>query len=485
MKFDWLKARQTKYGAYSATYIIVVLACLVAVNYLADRYNKTFDATKDKLYSLSDQTLKILGDLDRDLKIYYFDQGQRFPEAQVTLVRYQNASHLVTVDYIDPDARPELAQAMNIRTYGTVMIEAGANREEATSTDEEDVTNAIIKLLKGEEKTACIVTGHGEADTSDTERAGFSAAESAIKDANYETQVVSLFENPEVPSNCTMLILPGPEKTYFEPELDVIKAYVEGGGRALIMLDNKASPDLVEMVSAWGVRVRDELVIELSPVGRIFGGGPLAALVGDYESHPITEVMGNTVSLLPMSRGVEAGDAVGGWDVQNLFRSTGGSVATEDYEIEDMELRPNLDNAREGPITLAVAATYTVPDSDSGEDDSGEDEGGESDDDDEDEDGDAADLGEEDEKQARVVVVGTSQFARNASLGRGGNVDLLLNMLNWLSSDEDLISIRPKDPESTPLNLSQSEMTRIFWLSVVIFPLAIVSMGVRVWWVRR
>ncbi len=478
MKLDWLKTRQTKYGAYSATYIVVVIACLAAANYLADRYNKTFDATKNKLYSLSDQTHKILDNLDRDLKVYYFDRSQSFPEAEATLVRYENASSRVSVDYIDPDARPELAQAMNIRNYGTVFIEVGGNREEAASTDEEDVTNAIIKVLKGEEKTACIVTGHGEADTSDTERGGFSEAERAIKDANYETQVVSLFENPEVPSECTMLILPGPQKSYFEPELEVIKAYVEGGGRALIMLDNQASPDLVAMVSAWGVRVRDELVIELSPVGRIFGGGPLAALVGDYEDHPITEVMGNTVTLFSMSRGVEAGDAVDGWDVQNLFRSTGGSVATTDYEIGEMEIRPNLDNAREGPITLAVAATHDVPDApqdDTGDSSDENDSEGEAEDEDD----------EEEEKQARVVVVGTSQFARNASLGRGGNVDLLLNMLNWLSSDEDLISIRPTDPESTPLNLSESEVSRLQWFSIVIFPLAIVGMGIRVWWIRR
>ena len=478
MKLDWLKARQTKYGAYSATYTVVVIACLAAVNYLADRYNETFDATKNKLYSLSDQTHKILDNLDRDLKIYYFDRSQSFPEAKATLVRYKNASRRVSVDYIDPDARPELAQAMNIRNYGSVFVEVGGNREEATSTDEEDVTNAIIKVLKGEEKTACIVTGHGEADTSDTERGGFSEAERAIQDANYETQVVSLFEDPEVPSECTMLILPGPRKSYFEPELEVIKAYVEGGGRALIMLDNQASPDLVEMVSAWGVRVRDELVIELSPVGRIFGGGPLAALVGDYEDHPITEVMGNTVTLFSMSRGVEAGDAVDGWEVQNLFRSTGGSVATEDYEIGEMEIRPDLDNAREGPITLAVAATHDVPAAP--QDDAGDSS------DENDSEGEAEDeAGEEEEKQARVVVVGTSQFARNASLGRGGNVDLLLNMLNWLSSDEDLISIRPTDPESTPLNLSESEVSRLWWFSIVIFPLAIVGMGIRVWWIRR
>ena len=249
MNFDWLKTRQTKYGAYSATYIIVVLACLALANYLADRYNKSFDATKDQLYSLSDQTLKILGDLDRDLKIYYFDQGPRFPEAQINLVRYQNASNRVTVDYVDPDAKPALAQAMNIRTYGTVLIEAGANREEATSTDEEDLTNAIIKLLKGEEKTACILTGHGESDTSDTERDGFSEAEGVIKDANYATKVLSLLENPEVPSVCTLLIVPGPDKSYFEPEIDVLKNYIEGGGRALVMLDNKKSSEWVEILA--------------------------------------------------------------------------------------------------------------------------------------------------------------------------------------------------------------------------------------------
>ena len=481
MRFDWLKTRQTKYGAYSATYTMVVLACLVAVNYLADRYNETFDATKDKLYSLSDQTLKILDNLDHDLKIYYFDQNQRFSEARSTLVRYENASRRVTVDYVDPDAKPELAQAMNIRSYGTTLIEAGPNREEATSTGEEDITNAIIKLLKGEEKTACVLTGHGEADTSDPERDGFSAAEQAIQDANYETKTVSLLEKPEIPSDCTLLILPGPDKSYFEPEVDLIKAYVEGGGRALFLLDSEKSSELVELLAGWGVKVRDEIVLDFSGVGQFFGMGPLSPLVAEYENHPITEVMGNVAAFFPMSRGVEAGDAVGDWDVQNLFSTTSGSVATSDYQIEEGEIRPNLDNAREGPITLGVAATYDVPKADEGgaDDSSDGDEGeGETDDDDP-----AAE--EEEEKQGRIVVVGTSLFARNASLGRGGNGDLLLNMLNWLSSDEDLISIRPKDPESTPLNLSSSEMQRLFWLSVVIFPLAIVGLGVRVWWIRR
>ena len=478
MGWDWVKTRQTKYGAYSAVYILVALAIIVAGNYLANRYNKTFDATKNKLYSLSDQTEKILDNLESDLTIYYFDRGSDFAAARGSLTRYANASSRVNVEYIDPDSRPEIATAMNIRTYGTVLIEVGANREEATSADEEDITNAIIRVLKGEEKTACILTGHGEAEVSDSERDGFSSARQAIEDANYATKTVSLLEAPEVPADCTLLILPGPETGYLQPEIDTLKRYVEGGGRTLILLDPDVSPALAEMLAAWGVRVRDETIIDFSPVGQFFGMGPLSPLVAAYEPHPITEVMSNTASFFPMARGVDAGDAVSGWDVQELFRTTESSFGTPEVKIEDGELVRDPDTERAGPITLAVAATHDVPApvGDSGAEESGEEPDADSEDD---------EVEDTDALESRVVVVGSSRFARNYALGRGGNADLLLNMLNWLSSDEDLISIRPKDPENTPLNISQAQMMQLFWLNVIGLPLVIVVFGIRVWWKRR
>ncbi len=477
MAWDWVKTRQTKYGAYSAVYILVALAIIVAGNYLANRYNKTFDATKNKLYSLSDQTEKILDDLESDLTIYYFDRNSEFGAARSSLSRYANASSRVDVQYIDPDSRPEMAQAMNIRTYGTVLVEIGPNREEATSADEEDITNTIIKVLKGEERTACILTGHGEADVSDSERDGFSGARQAIEDANYATKSVSLLETAEVPSDCTLLILPGPEAGYLQPEIDTFRRYVEGGGRALMLLDPDASPELAEMLASWGIRVHDETIIDFSPVGQFFGMGPLSPLVTEYEPHPITEVMGNTASFFPMARGVDAGDAVSGWDVQELFRTTESSLATPEVKIEDGELVRDPDTERAGPITLAVAATHDVPAA-GGSNEPESDEEADSEDGDE-------EAKEPEGSQSRVVVVGSSRFARNHGLGRGGNVDLFLNMLNWLSSDEDLISIRPRDPENTPLNISQSQMMRLFWINVIGLPLVIVLFGVRVWWTRR
>jgi ABC-type uncharacterized transport system involved in gliding motility auxiliary subunit len=148
--------------------------------------------------------------------------------------------------------------------------------------------------------------------------------------------------------------------------------------------------------------------------------------------------------------------------------------------VEEGELVRDPASERQGPITLAVAATHDVPSDAAGSGEANEEES----DTDSVEDGDD-EAGESDENEARVVVVGSSRFTRNYALGRGGNRDLFLNMLNWLSSDEDLISIRPKDPENTPLNISQSQMKRLFLFSVIGLPLVIILFGIRVWWVRR
>jgi ABC-type uncharacterized transport system involved in gliding motility auxiliary subunit len=216
----------------------------------------------------------------------------------------------------------------------------------------------------------------------------------------------------------------------------------------------------------------------------LFGSGPLTPLVAGYKPHPISDVMGNVATFFPMTRSVEKGDAPPDWSVSELFSTTSGSFATSELDVVEGELRRHPEKEREGPINLAVAATYEVPKAAGDEAPKSEAAAGE---------GEAADIAEEkagdaadaEKAQGRVVVTGTSLFARNNFLQRGGNLDLFLNMLNWLSSDEDLISIRPKEPENTPLDISESEMKRLFWGTVIGLPLVIVITGIRVWWLRR
>jgi ABC-type uncharacterized transport system involved in gliding motility auxiliary subunit len=475
---NWLQSRQVRAGSYSGLYIVVFVAILVALNYLADQYNKTFDATKDQLYSLSDQTHKILDNLENDVTIYYFDRARSFPAAKNSLVRYENASNRVTVKYIDPESDVGTAQTMNVRNFGTVMVEMGANREEASTTGEEEVTNAIIKLLKGGDKKACIVTGHGEADPANSEQDGFSIAQGEIQNANYGTETVSLAQTGEVPTDCTVVVVAGPSAGYFEPEVAALRNYVNGGGRLLLMLDGtveeESSQALIQLAAEWGVKVGSDIVIDLSPVGQLFGGGPLTPLIAEYDTvHAITKVMGNVASLFPMTRSVVEEGASGGWTVTELMKTTESSFSTTDFEIADGELVRKPQAETPGPINVAATATMDLPD-DAPEPAEGEAEENE-----------AIPADEEESKQARVVVTGSSRFARNSFVGRGGNADLFLNMLSWLSSDEDLISIRPKDPANTPMDITESQMRWLLFGLVLGLPLAIVVAGVRSWWVRR
>src|SRR5207253_2668234 len=87
--------------------------------------------------------------------------------------------------------------------------------------------------------------------------------------------------------------------------------------------------------------------------------------------------------------------------------------------------------------------------------------------------------------EGRFIALGTSLLAANVYLGFQGNRDLFMNMINWLSAEEDLISIRPKPPDSQRLNLTAQQMDRIFYLSLIGLPLLIVAAGTIVWWQRR
>src|ERR1700734_161741 len=103
MASQWLKARQTKYATYASTYILIVIAVFIVANILADRYNKSYDATSNKRYSLSDQTVKIVKGLKQDATITYFNQSTRFRDGKDLLSEYGNLSPRVHVEYIDPD----------------------------------------------------------------------------------------------------------------------------------------------------------------------------------------------------------------------------------------------------------------------------------------------------------------------------------------------------------------------------------------------
>jgi ABC-2 type transport system permease protein len=168
----WMQTRQSKYAAYVTIYIIVILAVLVAANFLANRYNKSFDATANKRFTLSDQTKKVVGELKQDVTISYFDRASGMQNGKDLLDRYQNLSPKVHVQYVDLLKNPTLARAENVSREGEAVISVGARREDAKTFDEDGVTGALIRALKGGEREVCVVTGHGEHQLTDSTQGG-------------------------------------------------------------------------------------------------------------------------------------------------------------------------------------------------------------------------------------------------------------------------------------------------------------------------
>ena len=483
MKVQGMRRRRAKHGAYAVTYTLVALLIVVALNYLADRYNKSYDSTDKRLHSLSDQSLKVLAGLEQDVKVSYFGYGPELEKARESLGRYTKASGRITVDYIDPLAKPGLARAKGVTTTDTTFVEVGEIQEKPNSVNESDITNAIIRLIKGGERTVCFVRGHGEADPESGEFDGFLGSKQEAERANFQTQTISLLDQPVISDDCTLLLLAGPKARYLDQEVKVLSEYVESGGRILFLIDQGESPELVELVSHWGVKVNTDVVLEPSTLlSTILGVGPYLVRVDDYEDHPIGAVMGRVVTLFPVCRTVERGEPPSDWTVDELFRTTSRSVAVENVRVEGNRLNWDPDEERDGPVSVAVVAKYEVPEQGAaaeGDKDNAEEQQVQ-----------AVEENLENEdvrnkRQGRIVVVGTSMFARNNFLGEGRNLDLFLNMLSWLSSDEDLISIRPRDPDRTPLSLTPGQLWTLGLTMVVGIPAVIIIAGIRVWWKRR
>jgi ABC-type uncharacterized transport system involved in gliding motility auxiliary subunit len=471
-----LKSRQAKFAAYAVVYVLVILAVLGAVNFLANRYSKSYDSTANKQFSLSDQTIKQVKGLKNDVTVYYFDETARFPQARDLLDRYSSLSPKLHVQFVDPVKKPTQAKSAGFRRDLQILVDSGARKEEAKSLTEEELTGALIRSLKSGERNACVLNMAGEHSIDDTGARGYSYMKDLLTRDNYKVRSVDMktksAEPPkqvaigqapvpvavEVPKDCTVLIIAGPQADYPEPAVAAIKAYIAGGGRALVMLDNTVpvgreapsaeNTDLVKMLSEWGVTFNKDLVLDLSGLGQLFGLGPEVPLIANYESHPITQPLSKGVpSAFPLSRSLTTTN-MGTASVSKLFGTTDDSVAVTGVGAGG-QIDPK--KGTKGPLTIGAAVNITGA------------------------------------ATARIVAVGTSLWAQNNLIGSRqlGNRDLFGNMINWLSSDEDLISIRPKAPEDRPLSLTASKLNLVFWLSIVIFPLAVVGFGMATWWKRR
>jgi len=436
-----------------AVYTVIAVVIIVVINWFASQHTQRWDLTRTRKYSLSPQTEKMVKGLNQDVTLYVFDRQQQFRSQGDLLNLYPAASHKLTVRYVDPNRDPALAKQFGVRNYGTIMVALGERHFEAQSNDEQGISNALIRVLKGQ-ATIYFIQGHGERDLDGLQGDGYSELKKALENENNAVKTLVLLQNLQIPSDCSLLVIAGPKNDYLPQETDAIQKYLAGGGRALLMLDAGSEvPNLSKLISDYNVTVRNDLVIDQNPMAQIFGTRPEMPLIIKYGTSPITQPLARMATLFPLTRSFEVGKTYkSGVSVDSLCETTAESFGVEDFnpQMHEISFRPGKDI--KGPLTVAVSADITA---------SGE--------------------GKAD---GRLVALGTSLLPTNAFLKFQGNRDLFLNMVDWLTANEALISIRPQAPESQHLDLTAKQMNVILFRLIAV-PVVIIAAGIIVWWGRR
>jgi ABC-type uncharacterized transport system involved in gliding motility auxiliary subunit len=468
--------RAGKYGtsALLGTALGIVLLAMLA--FFSTRYHARWDWTEAGSHSLSSQTLKLLEGLERDVEVTALFSAITAPPARELLDRYSYVSDRFKVTFADPQAKPGLVRGLGISPErlegGLIHLTIGEESVEVAELSEEKLTNSILKLTRREQKKVYFLIGHNErpvegegADGSE----GFAFARNALENEHYQVHTLMLAAKGEVPEDADVVILAGATRPLYDTEHKVLDRYLERGGALLVLVDPRAKTDLYQDLARWGVDVGEDVVVD-----RVQGlfGRPVSPLAAQYGDHPITREL-RDATLFHVARSVRP-KAEGQGDFTTLVLTSEASWGERDLDrfFSDGEAEFGGDDLA-GPVPIAVAGVLRpVGDAEEGEGDSPGPEGGD-------------DAESKEGPEARLVVIGDSDFAGNQLIGEFRNRDLFVNAVNWLLGDVEAISIRPDQARASRMQLSGEQFLQIRYLSLFVLPQAIAVLGVFAWWLRR
>src|SRR5215510_6155372 len=282
----FFSGRSGKLGANTVAISVAVIAILGIINFIGYRHHKRFDLTTEGLYTISDQTKKILGNLNKDVKVMRFDKDT--PDAQKLgdlMSEFKYYSKRVSYELIDPQKSPEIARQYAIQSMGDTIVVIGERIERPTQTDEQSIVNSITKATREKLKQVCFTEGHDEKSLNGTGGDGYAAVERVLKNENYQVKTIVLATSNQVPAECDVLVTAGPKKGLLPQEAAAIGKYLDEGGKFFLLADPDTNPEFNDVLKAWNIILGNDAVI----AGPGTGLNPVTPVVQEYGSHPITK----------------------------------------------------------------------------------------------------------------------------------------------------------------------------------------------------
>lgn len=477
LNFSLLKKSLTRktffYSSNLILMVVLVLGILILINTIAARYHHRFDFTEAKIHSLSDQSINVVKSLKNDVSVKcFFREGNYSRSRMENLLKiYAYHSKKIKYEFIDPDKNPGLVKRYDITMDGTAVFECGDKENRITSVSEEEITNAIIKVSREKKKVIYFLEGHGEPSIEESDDNGLSSVKDELTKLGYEVKKLTLALAENFPSDCSLLVIPGPRKDLLSNELETIDGYMKQGGRVFFMVDPETAPALTDYLKQYGVKLENDLIVDT--VSRLIGGDYFMPVISEYEYHEITKKF-RYACFFPYARSVDVAEKKPDNITLTVLAKTSPNSWSE-RQLKETKVTFDKDKDKQGPCPLAVVGTVKI------EEEKKEGEEKEKEETDQPEKKASGEV----KKEARLGVFGDSDFITNRYLNLSGNGNFFLNTVNWLTEEADLISIQPRTSSPRTIQLAPSQARLIFFISVIILPLIVLITGISVWVRRR
>lgn len=454
---EWMTLKTTKHGLSMGTTILLFVVLLVAVNYIGAKNNKKWDLTEEKLFSLSEQSQNVIAKLDSDLyfKAFYRKGNQEHENIKARLKqelrRFRQSSKHVKSEFLDPMQEPALARELGMDEAGGLIVEYKGRRATVNSVKEEDIMNAIIKVLREEKKILYFTVNHGELDFESQEGNGGKTLKTELENASYDVRTLSLVDTKAtVPADADAVLILGPKVGFLPAEVQAIADYIKTGGRVLLALDpmkEKLGPAFEPIFKELGVKYSGNIVLD-EAAGLLQEQVTTALGMAYSDKSEITNKIAKAMSLFYLaSHWTAVENPPQGLVYEEIVKTSPSTLSIKELQKQITD----KDVVARGPFALVATVSGKIGDT-----------------------------------EIFTILFGDSDIFSNQRIYQQINRDIVLNSIAALAKDEDLISVIPKTAKNNELkNLTQTKFMVANILPFFAIPFLLMIFGGFLFFKRR
>jgi len=369
--------------------------------------------------------------------------------------RYQRYKANVELTFVNPDAEPDRIRELGITLDGELLLAYQGRSEKVQSLSEQTLTNSLLRIARQKQRRVSFLSGHGERDPLGQANHDLGKFGQLLEQKGIVLDTLKLAETADIPADTNLLVIADPRVVLLPGEIQLVHRYLQAGGNLLWLVEPGAIAGLDPVAEALGIEFLPGTIVDATT--QLFGiDNPAFALIPDYPMHPITREM-TSLTLYPQASALDV-SAPQEWQAEPLL-TTLDRAWTEIGPISGTIRFDEDSDERMGPLDIGFVFSRMNNKKDSGD-------------------------GESSAEQ-RVIVIGDSDFLSNAYLGNGGNVELGLNLFNWLNHDDQFITVTARTASDVNLELGKTAQIIIGFGFLFGMPLLLLGSGVAIWWRRR